>query len=537
MAPPNIQQLLQGRWQRMRGLIGDQGGPFDPCFDISNFLRDLEHRQSPASEKQQCFRLHFPFPFSGFSFIRKRSRHTQVSDSATITHSLIVSSNVNLESQNELNKQLHITRDGENAADLFNHNMVNHNPVPDSSQLQTSSSLSIAMQIEGTGDHDGHLMHVPSNENNFSTATELQSLRRQLENMDLASTPASKETLGQATWTFLHTLAAQNQRSSSSRSRSSAGLVLDIPGSADADASSEPCRAWGQVREQQSLVFFDTGARANFITPQLAEKMGIKTDEMGSAYTASMAAPGHEVAVTPLIGKLQLHIQSYVGHEEFYIMPLEICVVLLGMPWFYNHKAVLDSFNKIVTLEIRGRKIVLDVKLKGESVPLVSDSAVPRLMKQHISAYLIYVKERDETESSNLSSLDVSRRAFLDEYADCLSEALPDSFWLIPNIFCSLGYQFPEKPTRQQQRDAKELMAILSRLYPCKECADHFKEVLKTNPVQASSGVELAQWMCRVHNIVNRSLGKTIFPCQRVDARWGALDCDEGACNLQGRMH
>ncbi|MCO5583442.1 hypothetical protein L7F22_037353 [Adiantum nelumboides] len=122
----------------------------------------------------------------------------------------------------------------------------------------------------------------------------------------------------------------QNQRSSSSRSRPSAGLVPDILGSADADASSELCRAWGQVRDQQSLVFFDPGARANFITPQLAEKIMIKTDEMGPAYTASMAAPGHAVAVTPLIGKLRLHIQGYVGHEEFYIMPLEGCDVLLG---------------------------------------------------------------------------------------------------------------------------------------------------------------------------------------------------------------
>ncbi|MCO5558908.1 hypothetical protein L7F22_012498 [Adiantum nelumboides] len=217
----------------------------------------------------------------------------------------------------------------------------------------------------------------------------------------------------------------QNQRSSSNRARPSAGLVPDILGSADANASSELCRAWGQVRDQQSLVFFDPRATANFITPKLAQKMGIKTNELGPAYTASMAAPGHEVAVTPLIGKLRLHIQGYVGHEEFYIMPLEGCDVLLGMPWFYNHKAVLDSFNKTVTLENRGRKIVLDVKLKGESVPLVSASAVPRSMKQHISASLIYVKERDETESSNLFSLDVSRRAFLEEYADCFSEVLP----------------------------------------------------------------------------------------------------------------
>ncbi|MCO5596931.1 hypothetical protein L7F22_051002 [Adiantum nelumboides] len=118
-------------------------------------------------------------------------------------------------------------------------------------------------------------------------------------------------------------------------------------------------------------------------------------------------------------------------------MPLEGCDVLLGMLWFYNHKAVLDSFKKTVTLEIRGRKIVLDVKLKGESVPLVSASANPKLMKQHISAYLIYVKESDETESFNLSSLDVSRRAFLDEYADCFSEALLDDI-LVNGISCVL---------------------------------------------------------------------------------------------------
>ncbi|MCO5577096.1 hypothetical protein L7F22_030918 [Adiantum nelumboides] len=170
----------------------------------------------------------------------------------------------------------------------------------------------------------------------------------------------------------------QNQRLSSSRSRPSAGLVPDFLGSADADASIELCRAWGQVRDLQSLVFFDPGARANFITPQLAlaEKMGIKTDEMGPAYIASMAALGHEVAVTPLIGKLRLHIQGYVGHKEFYIMPLEGSDVLLDMPWFYNHKAVLDSFNKTVTLENRRRKIVLDVKLKGESVQHQTNSLI-----------------------------------------------------------------------------------------------------------------------------------------------------------------
>ncbi|KAH7865802.1 hypothetical protein Vadar_011398 [Vaccinium darrowii] len=77
-------------------------------------------------------------------------------------------------------------------------------------------------------------------------------------------------------------------------------------------------------------------------------------------------------------------------------------------------------------------------------------------------------------------------------------------------------------------------MAILSRMYPCKECADHFKEILRANPVQAGSQAEFSQWLCHVHNVVNRSLGKMVFSCERVDARWGKLDCEQRACDLQG---
>ncbi|XP_030469256.2 FAD-linked sulfhydryl oxidase ERV1 isoform X4 [Syzygium oleosum] len=79
-------------------------------------------------------------------------------------------------------------------------------------------------------------------------------------------------------------------------------------------------------------------------------------------------------------------------------------------------------------------------------------------------------------------------------------------------------------------------MAILSRMYPCQECADHFKDILRANPVQAGSHTEFSQWLCHVHNVVNRSLGKSVFPCERVDARWGKLECELRACDLQGTL-
>ena len=93
-------------------------------------------------------------------------------------------------------------------------------------------------------------------------------------------------------------------------------------------------------------MFIDSGARANFITPNLASKLEIRAEEMGTLHEATMAAPGLSMPMTPIIGNLRLHIQDYVDAEDFYIMPLEGCDVLLDMPWFHKVKALADFFEE-----------------------------------------------------------------------------------------------------------------------------------------------------------------------------------------------
>lgn len=97
----------------------------------------------------------------------------------------------------------------------------------------------------------------------------------------------------------------------------------------------------------------------------------------------------------------------------------------------------------------------------------------------------------------------------------------------------TLAAQYPERPTRQQKRDAKELIDILTRMYPCGECARHFREVVTAHPPQVASKHDFSLWMCRVHNVVNRSLGKPSFNCDMVASRWAGVGCDEEeACSL-----
>ena len=70
--------------------------------------------------------------------------------------------------------------------------------------------------------------------------------------------------------------------------------------------------AWGKLREHDALILFDLGSTHNFISTNLATKLGIHEFEMGKVIKVDGSFQVQEVSVTPLIGKLRLHIQSYV---------------------------------------------------------------------------------------------------------------------------------------------------------------------------------------------------------------------------------
>lgn len=125
-----------------------------------------------------------------------------------------------------------------------------------------------------------------------------------------------------------------------------------------------------------------------------------------------------------------------------------------------------------------------------------------------------------------------------DSRAKTSKEDLGRATWTFLHTFAA---QFPDEPTKRQERDARELIMILTRMYPCGECARHFAEIVKNNPPDCSSGLGLQRWMCAAHNEVNESLGKPRFDCSRIDERWNTLDCEDddgggaSGCTLEGR--
>ena len=86
--------------------------------------------------------------------------------------------------------------------------------------------------------------------------------------------------------------------------------------------ASRLCYAWGKVRDQDSLILFLTQALLTISYPRSwLQSWVYMKHEMGYAMDAEGAFVGQKVSVTPLIGKLCIHVQGYVDREDFFYLP------------------------------------------------------------------------------------------------------------------------------------------------------------------------------------------------------------------------
>lgn len=98
-------------------------------------------------------------------------------------------------------------------------------------------------------------------------------------------------------------------------------------------------------------------------------------------------------------------------------------------------------------------------------------------------------------------------------------EALGRSTW---HFLHTMTLRFPEKPTKQESETLRSFFYTFAQLYPCGECARHFQQLIRELPPQVGSRKGASNWLCVVHNEVNKSLGKPEFACDKLDESY---DC------------
>ncbi|KAL6255130.1 hypothetical protein P5V15_013460 [Pogonomyrmex californicus] len=97
-------------------------------------------------------------------------------------------------------------------------------------------------------------------------------------------------------------------------------------------------------------------------------------------------------------------------------------------------------------------------------------------------------------------------------------------------VLHTMAAYYPDKPSQQQKADMNSFFHTFSRFYPCNVCAEDMQEQLRRSPPETSSQEKLTQWLCRIHNEVNKKIGKPEFDCKLVNQRWRD-GWEDGSCD------
>ncbi|MCO5577871.1 hypothetical protein L7F22_031706 [Adiantum nelumboides] len=284
--------------------------------------------------------------------------------------------------------------------------------------------------------------------------------------------------------------------------------------------------AWGKVREHDAFILFDPGSTHNFISHELATKLGIQDFEMGDAMKADGAFVGQDASVTPLIGKLRLHIQGYVDKEDFFISPLKHEDVILGAPWFDRLAASIKFPERRISFKFREKNMYIDAQESGNTIPLVHTHAFDKSIKSSISVYMIFVKDSlsdvNKTqvhESGSKEDLELSK--FLNQFQDVFIDDIPGelppkrgdddhAIELIP------GSSPPNKPPyRVSQAQQEEIMRQVNELVE--------KGMVRPSSSPFCSPVFLVHKkdgtyrMCVDYRALNKITIKNRFPVPRIE--------------------
>ena len=118
------------------------------------------------------------------------------------------------------------------------------------------------------------------------------------------------------------------------------------------------------------------------------------------------------------------------------------------------------------------------------------------------------------------SKYDYSSPYYIPQNITC--ESLGPNTW---SLLHSVAAIYSNHPNKTESESIKDFFEGLMYFYPSK--SELMEEILKEHPLGYSNREELVYYMCQIHNIMNKKIGKKKFSCKEAFNVWGG-DC---GCN------
>eukprot|EP01084_Bolivina_argentea_P142297 249999_1 len=84
----------------------------------------------------------------------------------------------------------------------------------------------------------------------------------------------------------------------------------------------------------------------------------------------------------------------------------------------------------------------------------------------------------------------------------------------------TMAAYWPNNPTEEQKQNVIQFLQLLGELYPCSVCAADLKYELIEHPPNVNNRDEFIEWICDLHNRINKKLHKPTFNCKQHQKRW-----------------
>jgi hypothetical protein len=283
-------------------------------------------------------------------------------------------------------------------------------------------------------------------------------------------------------------------------------------------------------------VIIDSGITDKLVSMEMVEKLELETTTHLKPYKVSWLQKGHQVMVTKQF-LVEFKIGGYRDEIICDVIPMDVCHILLGIPWQFDRNVIHDGRKNTYTLEKNGRTHMLfpieEKKVKEEastSILLMSGKEILKEVKEeHEMQFVVVRKPKVILTSTSMENLLEEFQEFVENFTDIVVDELPNSLPPIRSINHHIdlipGESMPNKEAyRLTPREKKEVKNQVQELLD----KGLVKQSLSPCVVPTVlSPKKYGGWrMCIDSRDINKITIRYIFSLPRMD---DLMDCLSGA--------